>query len=124
MEGLNADPELATNDEWRGIMRRARATRGWSQAELAQRVGTSQNMISNIESGSVRASQFVMPICEQLGINPPMFYLDEDDRSWIQLGRVLRARDMEVFRRALALVEVMAETASRAASAPDPTSEQ
>lgn len=88
-------------------MRRARATRGMTQAELGQRVGTSQNIISMLESGRIGSSQFVLPIARALGIPPPMFFEDEDDRAWIQIGRVLRSRDMEVFRRALGLVESM-----------------
>lgn len=103
-------PELATNDEWRSTMRRARATHGWTQVELARRVGTSQNVVSLIESGGVGSSQFVLPICRALGIPPPMFFEDEDDRAWIQLGRVLRARNMELFRRALAMVEAVAHS--------------
>lgn len=91
-------------------MKRARATNGLTQAELGRTVGTSQNMISNIESGNVASSQFVMPICDALHISPPMFFESEEDRAWIQLGRVLRARDMDMFRRALSLVEKLADT--------------
>jgi transcriptional regulator with XRE-family HTH domain len=106
--GPGEEHELAISEDWRGVMRRARAAHGLTQAQLGQRVGTSQNMISLIEAGAVGSSAFVLPICRELGIPPPMFFQDEEDRSWIQTGRVLRARDMEVFRRALAMVEAMA----------------
>lgn len=106
--GPDVEPELAISEDWRGIMRRARADHDLTQTQLGQQVGTSQNMISLIESGAVGASTFVLPICRALGIPPPMFFENEEDRLWIQTGRVLRARDMEVFRRALAMVEAMA----------------
>lgn len=111
-------PELATNEEWRSTMRRARADRTWTQVELGRRVGTSQNMISLIESGEVTSSQFILPICRALSIPPPMFFEDEDDRTWIQLGRLLRRRDMNVFRRALSLVESMVHAIGAASTTP------
>ncbi len=98
-------PELATNGDWRSLMARARKTHGLTQAELASKVGTSQNMISNIENGGVKSSQFVLPIADALHIPPPTWYENDDDRAWAETGRVLRARDMELFRRALSMVE-------------------
>jgi transcriptional regulator with XRE-family HTH domain len=62
--------EIPTNDEWRDIMVRARKDKELTQAQLAARVGTSQNMISLIESGEVESSQFVWPICKTLDIPP------------------------------------------------------
>lgn len=102
-------PELATNEEWRGIMVRARKDAYMTQAELALRVGTSQNMISNLESGGVTSSKFVLPICRVLSIPPPMFFESEDQKLWSQLGHVLRGKNMKQFRRAMALVESMIE---------------
>lgn len=80
-----------------------------TQAELGGRVGTSQNMISNIESGQVTSSKFVLPICRTLSIPPPMFFESEDQKAWSQLGHVLRHKNMKQFRRAMALVEAMVE---------------
>lgn len=113
---LLSNPELATNEEWRSLMRRARHDHGLTQRELGSRVGTSQNMISLIESGEAGSSQFILPICEVLSIPPPTWWQDEDDRSWITIGRLLRARDMEVFRRALSMVEAMVAALPRGGS--------
>lgn len=82
---------------------------GLTQAELAMKVGTSQNMISLIEAGEVVSSQFILPICEALSIPPPMHFAHEDQRTWSQLGHVLRYKSMKKFRRAMALVEAMVE---------------
>lgn len=108
---MSADPspELATNEEWRTIMVRARKDHGLTQKELGAKVGTSQNMVSLIESGEVATSQYVLPICKVLSIPPPRFFESEDDAAWSQLGHVLRAKNMKQFRRAMALIEAMVE---------------
>lgn len=102
-------PELATNEEWRAIMHRARKDQKLSQKELGARVGTSQNIVSLIESGEVTSSSYVLAICKVLKIPPPMHFDNEDDATWSQLGHLLRTRNMKQFRRALALVEAMLE---------------
>ena len=115
--GADPDPEIATNEEWRTIMVRARKDQGFTQAQLGTRVGTSQNIISLIETGppeGVSASRFVAPICRVLDIPYPMFFQDEEQKSWSQLGHVLRHRSMKQFRRAMALVESMVEDAEEA----------
>lgn len=111
---MSADPrpEIATNEEWRGIMVRARKAykgEGLTQKELGARVGTSQNIISLIESGEVESSQYVLPICDVLEIPPPIHYASEDQKIWSQLGHVLRNKNPKQFRRAMALVEAMVE---------------
>lgn len=78
-----------------------------TQAELAMRVGTSQNMISNIESGNVTSSKFILPICRVLSIPPPMFFESDEQKAWSQLGHVLRGKSMKKFKLAMALVESM-----------------
>lgn len=103
------DAELGTNEEWRGIMQRARKDQGLSQAELAGKIGTSQNIVSLIENGEVLSSKFVLPICRKLKIPPPMHFESEEQRAWSQLGHVLRAKNMKQFRRAMALVESMVD---------------
>lgn len=55
-------PELTTTDKWRADAVEARERLGLSQEGLGTLVGTSQNMISLLESGGVRSSQFVLPI--------------------------------------------------------------
>lgn len=103
-------PELATNDEWRGIMMRARKAHGMTQTELANQLGVSQAIISKIESGETGASKLVQPICEVLSIPTPIHMTDPDERAWLQLGRVLRAKNPDQARAALRLVETMVKS--------------
>lgn len=107
-------PELATNEEWRGIMRRARLEprddypKGMTQGELAKKVGTSQVMISNLESGAASSSKYVLPICNVLGIPLPEHFTDEVERAWAQLGRVIRAKGLEQQKAATKVVMALA----------------
>jgi transcriptional regulator with XRE-family HTH domain len=102
-------PELATNDEWRGIMARARKSHGLSQQETAERLGTSQAAISKIESGEIRSTTLVLPICALLSIPLPEHVADEEDRNWMNLSRVLRHHRPAMARDMLALIEKMVE---------------
>lgn len=101
------EPELATNEEWRGIMVRARKEHGFSQESLGQKLGVSQALISKMESGEVGSSKLVMPICRLLGIPAPEHFVDEEEKNWVRLGRVLRHRNPEQAKVALQLVESM-----------------
>ena len=60
-----------------------------------------------MESGQFSSSKYVRPVCDVLSIPEPNNFANEDDRSWVQLGRLLRSRNMEQFRRAMSLVESM-----------------
>jgi hypothetical protein len=64
-------------------------------------------VISQLETGGIRASASVLPICRELGIQPPTFFEHEDVRRWVLLGRQLRAKSDVVFQRALGMVESM-----------------
>jgi transcriptional regulator with XRE-family HTH domain len=83
------NPKLSTNGEWRDAMRMERKARGWSQTDLAIACGfpEAQDAISRVETGDVRRSHLVMPICRALEIEPPDFYTDEKMRRFY--------RDME-----------------------------
>ena len=111
-------PELAFDEEWRGIMVRARKEHGLSQDGLAKLVGSSQPLISKIESGLVGSSELVRPICDALSIPEPNNFANEDDRAWVQLGRLLRARNPEQYRRATSLVESMVDSEKATEVAP------
>jgi transcriptional regulator with XRE-family HTH domain len=50
------------------MVRQARLAHGWSQPELARRVGTTQQTIEKIELGKVRHSSFLPAIAQELGI--------------------------------------------------------
>jgi len=85
----------------------ARKDKGWTQEELGRKVGTSQNIISLIESGGVEASQFVLPICKVLKISPPMFFEEEWQKNWYRLGRLLREQDLGDAEAAQKMVEAL-----------------
>lgn len=123
-------PELATNDDWRGIMKRARKAylvegAEMTQAQLAVEVGKrirerwpastletpSQVIISKIESGATRASKFVLPICDVLSIPSPEHLANEEDRDWIRLGRVLRGGDLDEYKHLVTMLEKLAKRA-------------
>jgi|ERR1044071_5936945 transcriptional regulator with XRE-family HTH domain len=110
-------PELATSPEFRADMVRARKAKHWTQKQLGARVGTSQNIISLIESGEITSSGYVLPICKALGIAPPQFHENEEQKHWSQLGHLLSAKSPKQFRRALALVESMLEDAGESEAA-------
>jgi transcriptional regulator with XRE-family HTH domain len=115
---VSADPpELATNDEWRAIAVRARKDAKLSQRELGAKVGTSQNMISEIETGGVSSSGFIGPICKVLKIPPPVHYEDDDQKAWSQLGHLLRTKNLSQFRRLMALAETMVDAPAEAPAA-------
>lgn len=103
------EPELAITEYWRGVMERARKAHNLTQRDLADKVGVSQNIISQIETGKLGSSTAVMPICVVLRIPPPHLLLeDETDQRWLEAGRVLRSRDRRLFEQQLAMVEAYA----------------
>jgi transcriptional regulator with XRE-family HTH domain len=111
-EDPNEAPELATTATWRTRMREARSKAGLTQAQLAAKVGVTQNMISLIESGNVASSKFVLPICEVLKITPPRLRVeDESDQRWLEAGRTLRLLNRPLFDQQLRLVEMLAAAA-------------
>lgn len=111
-------PELATNAEWRGIMQRARKDHGYSQETFAKMLSVSQPLISKIESGETAASKLVIPICQMLSIPLPEHFVDEAERAWVQLGRLLRSRNPVQAKLALELVESMVKQLE-----PEPTTQ-
>jgi transcriptional regulator with XRE-family HTH domain len=103
---LDDYPEVATTEAWRSLMRRARIDHGMHQKDLAAKVGVTQALISNIESGGVGQSKAVMPICEALGIQPPhAMFEDETEQRWFEVGRVLRTRKPDNFKALLSAAE-------------------
>lgn len=95
----------------------ARKAKGMTQTQLGARVGTSQNIISEIESGEIGSSSFILSVCRVLAIAPPQFHGSEEQKQWSQLGHLLRMRNPTQFRRALALVESMLEEPERTEAA-------
>lgn len=124
-------PELQTNEEWRGIMARARHDHDeMSQAELARLVGVemaedapSQVTISKIEGGQITSSRYIKAICAVLGIPLPQHFVDENDRAWSQLGHFLRARDPEAYKLELARLELQAKRLRESKANPESPTE-
>lgn len=46
--------------------------------------------IQRIEKGTIKASAFVVAICDELSIPLPEHMANRDDATWIELGRLLR----------------------------------
>lgn len=97
-----------------------------TQDDLAAAVGKhihadapSQALISKIESGQIESSDMVVPICEVLGIAFPEHFVNEDDRNWVQLGRVLRSKNMDKYKKWLSLLEDEVEPEKPAATEPE-----
>ena len=98
----------------------ARGRDGYSQARLAAEVGVSQAVISDIERGIAKSSAVVRKICVLLRIPIPVNAEDEQDRRWIEAGRVLRSRRPNLFARQLAFVEeILAEPSNTSQSGDD-----
>lgn len=86
-------------------MRRARIAQGLTQDQLGGRVGLSQTMISDIETGEVGSSSAVMAISKTLRIPPPWLAVeDEVDERWLDVGRVLRRHRPRAFEKWLQLL--------------------
>jgi transcriptional regulator with XRE-family HTH domain len=99
-------PVVATTEKFRADMYEARNRLGLSQEQLGAAVGTSQNMISLIESGKVLTSPYILPICKRLRIAAP-FHGTEEEQAWLELGLLLSTKYPAVFRSATALIESM-----------------
>lgn len=119
-------PELATNDEWRRTMRKARKDhkvdgKSMTQEDLADSVwkvmrqrwpeskhsaeAPSQAALSKVESGDVKKSVYVIAICTVLSIPQPSHYVDDDNRAWAEAGEYMRHKFPEEFARHLEMLE-------------------
>ena len=72
------------------IIRRRREALGWSQAQLAERVGTSQQTVDRLERGLVSHSRWLSPIQLELEL-PVGFVVAEINRSPSPIPRESRA---------------------------------
>lgn len=87
----DGEREIQFQKEWADMVRRARAGKRWSQAELANRIGAEQALVSYIERYEVKSSRFVRRIAEELEIPLPRQYFDDElEARWVETGRVLR----------------------------------
>ncbi len=81
-------------------IRTRRAFRSWSQKELAQRAGVSQQLINALESERVRSSKFIREIAAALGcaisdLDPSFGVMAEDGTSIVNMAG--RHGDLPIF---------------------------
>jgi transcriptional regulator with XRE-family HTH domain len=95
-------------DEWRRRVAIARKNANLSQEEVARKLGISQGAYSRIESGATASSNLVVQISSIVGVAGPTLHTDEMEQQWLELGQAMRAKSPRLFRRALALVEALA----------------
>ncbi len=50
--------------------RLARRRKGWTQSDLAQRLGVSVNTVSNWEKGAEPRARMFRRLCDELGVRP------------------------------------------------------
>ena len=100
-------PELSTTPEWRASMKEARKRLGFTQGQLAAKVGVSQALISGIEKGTIGQSSAVHTICDVLHIPPPSLARSALERRWLELGRELEALSPEMLRGQIAAQEAL-----------------
>lgn len=102
--------EIPFGPDFGARVAKARDRLSYSQARLAAEVGVSQAVISDIERGIAKSSTVVRKLCGLLSIPLPVNAEDEQERRWIEAGRVLRSRRPNLFARQLAFVEeILAE---------------
>ena len=91
-------PQIATTLAWRAVMKAAREAKGLNLRDLGEQIGVSHTMLGAIERGEIRSSSQVPAICEALEIAPPVIMENDEIEQWVELGRLLRARDQAGFK--------------------------
>lgn len=105
---LSIYPELPFEKEWGQLVRRARVDQGFTQLDLAGKIGCEQAMISNIENWVVKSSRAVTPIVAVLNIpGPAQYFTDDLDRRWLEAGRLLRSSSEQTHAALLEAAESM-----------------
>lgn len=77
-----------------------------TQSQLGARVGTSQNVISLIESGQLEGSSFILKICKVLRIPVPMHFTTKEQERWALLGELLAESSPKEFEATIGLLEL------------------
>jgi transcriptional regulator with XRE-family HTH domain len=86
-------------------IREARLAQDMTQATLAQRVGITQAMVSQIENGIAGSSGKLLAICRVLSLDPPQFLAYDDEAAWLEIGRALRRKNPASFEAVLKLAQ-------------------
>lgn len=77
------------------VIRAIRALKGWKQADMAERMGTTPETLSGIENGHRNAPKFVAQTCEAAGLR----LSDFDtllDIEWSSTAKLKRAEITEM----------------------------
>lgn len=90
------------NDLVREARKRARLT----QAELAERAGTTQSAIARIETGESSPSfDSVLRLVRLCGMDLDIMLVDRDDSDWLQAQRLVGLSPGERIRRHMRVIE-------------------
>lgn len=82
------------------LVREARRRVGWTQAQLADRAGTTQSAIARLESGRTSpAFDDVIRYLRLMGLDLDLMLVERDDSDWAQATRTLALSTDERHRR-------------------------
>lgn len=92
-----------------------RKERGFSQEELAERIGLSKNHISNIERGkNIPTTTFILKICEVLGETPDYYLIGTSTKNTDRVTNLIKTLPIDKQELLLKLVEVyISETSNK-----------
>ncbi|MGV3714152.1 helix-turn-helix transcriptional regulator [Pseudolysinimonas sp.] len=72
------------------LVREGRRRVGWTQAQLAERAGTTQSAIARLESGRTSpAFDDVIRYLRLMGLDLDLMLVERDDSDWAQAQRLL-----------------------------------
>lgn len=78
------------------VVREARKRAGLTQAQLAERVGTTQSAIARIEAvASAPSFDAVVAMVRACGLDLEVAVVERDDSDWVQASRLLRLTPAE-----------------------------
>lgn len=73
-------PKFRTNDELGKIFRNRRKELGITQMQIAEQIGTRQQVIGHIEKGTAKRSVYAAEICKILNLNLDTTLFDTDNQ--------------------------------------------
>lgn len=78
------------------LVREGRRRVGWTQAELAEKAGTTQSAIARLESGRTSpAFDDVLRMLRLMGLDLDLMLVERDDSDWSQAQRTMRLSTAE-----------------------------
>ena len=90
-------PLLRATQQWKRQVRERLAELGWSQAELARRVGCSAPAITLLLKPDTQHSRFVQPISDELSISLSGDAISDRELSeWMAVGKELAPEERDL----------------------------